>query len=76
MHNIKSIFRREFSSYFATPLALGGQFDVSFYELSSRHNIRVLVVRTLMTYLELDGYLEGGTPFYSSFKFQALTPSR
>ncbi|MCI0357205.1 MAG: RecQ family ATP-dependent DNA helicase [Planctomycetaceae bacterium] len=50
-------------------------FDVSYHELSARHDIRVLVVRTLLTYLELDGYLEGGTPFYSSFKFQALKPS-
>jgi ATP-dependent DNA helicase RecQ len=55
--------------------SLGKQFDVGFYELSSRYDIRVLVVRTLITYLELEGYLEGGTPFYSSFKFQALTPS-
>ncbi len=51
------------------------QFDVSYHELSNRHDIRVLVVRTLITYLELDGYLEGGTPFYSSFKFQAIRPS-
>jgi ATP-dependent DNA helicase RecQ len=51
------------------------QFDISYHDLSSRHDIRVLVVRTLITYLELDGYLEGGTPFYSSFKFQAIRPS-
>jgi ATP-dependent DNA helicase RecQ len=56
--------------------ALEPQFDVSYHELSARHDIRILVVRTLLTYLELDGYLEGGTPFYSAFKFQALKPSR
>jgi ATP-dependent DNA helicase RecQ len=56
--------------------SLGPQFDVGYHELSSRHDIRVLVVRTLITYLELDGYVEGGTPFYSSFKFQALKPSK
>jgi ATP-dependent DNA helicase RecQ len=56
--------------------SLGPQFDVSYHELSSRHDIRVLVVRTLITYLELDGYLEGGTPFYSSFKFQSQKPSK
>jgi ATP-dependent DNA helicase RecQ len=55
--------------------SLGPHFDISFHELSSHHDIRILVVRTLITYLELDGYLEGGTPFYSSFKFQALRPS-
>lgn len=52
------------------------QFDVSYHELSSKHDVRLLVVRTLLTYLELDGYLAGGTPFYSSFKFLALRPSR
>jgi ATP-dependent DNA helicase RecQ len=64
---VKSLVHEVFS--------LGPDFDVSYYELSSHHDIRILVVRTLLTYLELDGYLEGGTPFYSSFKFQALKPS-
>lgn len=47
-------------------------FDVSLYELSARHDIRPLVLRTLLTRLELDGYLEGGTPFYSEYKFKPL----
>jgi len=51
-------------------------FDVSYYELSGRHDIRLLVVRTLLTYLELAGYLEGGTPFYSGYKLKALRTSR
>jgi len=46
------------------------QFDVSLYTLSAEHDIRPLVLRTLLTYLELDGYLEGGTPFYSSYRFK------
>jgi ATP-dependent DNA helicase RecQ len=50
-------------------------FDVSLYDLSYRHDIRNLVVRTLLTYLELDGFLEGGTPFYSSYKFHPLRSS-
>jgi ATP-dependent DNA helicase RecQ len=45
-------------------------FDVSFYELSDHNDIRILVVRTLLTYLELDSYLEGGTPFYSGYRFK------
>jgi ATP-dependent DNA helicase RecQ len=53
----------------------GGEFDVSAYELSFEHDIRMLVTRTLLTYLELDGYLEGGTPFYSSYQFKALLSS-
>jgi ATP-dependent DNA helicase RecQ len=57
-------------------LAETEQFDVSVYELSATHDIRPLVVRTLLTYLELDGYLEGGTPFYSSYKFKPLMDSK
>ena len=55
--------------------SLGHAFDVSVYELSSNHDIRVLVVRTLLAYLELLGYLEGGTPFYASYQFRPLASS-
>jgi ATP-dependent DNA helicase RecQ len=55
--------------------SLGPEFDVSYYELSSAHDIRMLVIRTLITYLELDGYLRGGTPFYSTYQFQPLASS-
>src|SRR5690606_6645237 len=55
---------------------LGEQFDVSYYELSSQHDIRPLVLRTLITYLELEGYIVGGTPFYSTFKFKPIKSSR
>jgi ATP-dependent DNA helicase RecQ len=54
---------------------LGDEFDVSLYDLSARHDIRQLVVRTLLTYLELDGYLEEGTPFYARYQFRPLKPS-
>ena len=53
----------------------GPEFDVSYYELSGLCDIRPLVVRTLLTYLELDGFLAGGTPFYSSYRFQPLRSS-
>jgi ATP-dependent DNA helicase RecQ len=43
------------------------QFDVSEYALSSRHDIRPLVLKTILTYLELDGFLEQGTPFYAGY---------
>lgn len=56
--------------------SLGPEFDVSYYELSSSHDIRVLVVRTLLTYLELDGFLQGGTPFYSEYKFKPIKSSQ
>lgn len=32
-------------------------------------------MRTLLTYLELQDYLEGGTPFYSSYRFKPLATS-
>lgn len=50
-------------------------FDVSYYDLSRQHDIRPLVVRTLMTYLELEGYLQGGTPFYAGYQFKPLLSS-
>jgi ATP-dependent DNA helicase RecQ len=49
-------------------------FDLSLFDLSTQHDIRLLVLRTLLTRLELEGYLEGGTPFYSEFKFKPLVP--
>jgi ATP-dependent DNA helicase RecQ len=50
--------------------AAGADFDVSYYELSAAHDIRLSVVRTLLTYLELLGHLEAGTPFYSVYQFK------
>ncbi len=51
------------------------EFALSLHETSARHDIRPLVLRTLLTYLELDGLLEGGTPFYSLYKFKPLRSS-
>ncbi len=52
------------------------ELELALYELSHRHDIRPLVLRTLLTYLELDGFLEGGTPLYSQYKFKPLMSSR
>jgi ATP-dependent DNA helicase RecQ len=51
--------------------AAGETFDVSEYELSGRFDVRPLVVKTLLTYLELEGCLAATGPFYSEYKFQA-----
>ncbi|MBS3820606.1 MAG: RecQ family ATP-dependent DNA helicase, partial [Phycisphaerae bacterium] len=56
-------------------LSLGEHFDVSLYDLSEAHGVKPLVIRTLLTYLELLGYLEGGTPFYANYRFQPLLTS-
>ncbi len=50
--------------------SLGAEFDASLHELSARHDIRLLVVRTLLTYLELDGHMSEGTPFYNRYQFR------
>ncbi len=63
------------ADFLADLQALDDQFDVSHYSLSGSHDIRPVVVRTLLTYLELDGYLQGGTPFYSKYRFQPLLAS-
>ena len=55
-------------------LAQGEQFDVSTSELSNAHDTRPLVVETLLTYLQLDGYLASTGPFYSEYKFQSKRP--
>lgn len=52
------------------------ELTVSYYDLSVRHDIRILVLRTLLTYLELHGYLQGGTPFYSIYQFKPLLSSQ
>lgn len=54
----------------------GEELVLNLYELSTAHDIRPLVLRTLLTYLELDGYLEEKTPIYSSYQFKALMPSK
>jgi ATP-dependent DNA helicase RecQ len=52
-----------------------GRLEVSHLELANTHDIRPLVVRTLLTYLELDGFLEAGTPFYQSYRFKPRVSS-
>ena len=44
------------------------EFDISTYELSRSHDIRPLVINTLLTYLELEGFIKATTPFYSTYK--------
>ena len=54
---------------------VGSTFAVSDYELSGRLDIRPLVLRTILTYLELDGLLRQGTPFYAGYSFRPLSGS-
>lgn len=67
--------RESVGGFLQEVFAAQGDFDVSTYDLSNHHDIRLLVVQTLLTYLELAGHLKAGTPFYSRYKFQPLTTS-
>ena len=60
----------------ADVLDRGQVFDVSIYELSSAHDVRPLVVKTLLAYLELENVIQATGPFYSEFKFQPRKESR
>ena len=53
----------------------GDDFDVSIYDLSRTHDIRNTVVRTLLTYLELLGHIDAGTPFYAEYQFKPAVSS-
>ncbi len=55
-------------------LARGPSFDLAQLELANRHDLRVLVLKTALTYLELLGVLRQGTPYYASFDVRPLVP--
>ena len=50
------------------------ELEVDLYALSNRHDLRPLVLRTALTYLELEGVLRQGTPFYAGYKVQPEVP--
>ena len=53
-------------------LAAGDEFHLALPDLSSRHDVRLLVLRTALTYLELLGVLQQGTPFYAGYELKPL----
>jgi ATP-dependent DNA helicase RecQ len=58
---------------------LAGQpetFFISQYQLGTETDIRPIVLRTLLTYLELEGYLEGMAPRYEHYEFQPRISSQ
>jgi ATP-dependent DNA helicase RecQ len=60
--------RRALQALLAELLEAGDSFDVSVAELAARFDIRLLVVRTVLTYLELLGIVRQGTPFYAVYE--------
>ncbi len=51
-------------------------FYLSQYRFSAETDIRILVLKTLLTYLELEGYLAGIAPRYDTFKFKPRVASQ
>jgi len=49
-------------------------FDVAQQSLANRFDLRQLVLRTALTYLELLGIIRQGTPFYAGYKARLLAP--
>jgi ATP-dependent DNA helicase RecQ len=51
-------------------LSSGPELHLDLYALGNRHDLRPLVLRTALTYLELEGVLRQGTPYYAGYKVQ------
>lgn len=51
------------------------EFFVSQYRLGMTCDIKSIVIKTLLTYLELDGYLEATSPRYDSYSFKPIVSS-
>jgi ATP-dependent DNA helicase RecQ len=52
--------------------AAGDELIVAEYDVSTRFDVRPLVLKTLLTYLELEGLLRQGTPFYAGYRLRPL----
>ena len=52
---------------------VGEQFAVSEYALSVELDVRPLVLKTILTYLELEGLLVQGTPFYAGYSARPVS---
>lgn len=53
-----------------------GDLVIDLNRLSTEHDVKPLVLRTILTYLELDGFLEALTPVYSVYRFKPSASSR
>ena len=49
---------------------------LNLYQLGREHDLRPLVLRTILTYLELDNFLEALTPIYTKYQFKPQTSSK
>ncbi|WP_019616048.1 RecQ family ATP-dependent DNA helicase [Psychromonas ossibalaenae] len=51
-----------------------GQWEVLMNSLSSQSNIRLLALKTLLVYLELEGVLQPAYSYYAEYKYKLLVP--
>lgn len=51
------------------------QIEISTFQLSADHDVRELVLKTLLTYLELEGILQSTGAVFTEFKFLPQKPS-
>jgi len=51
-------------------------FHLSHHKLTNETNIRLSVLRTLMTYLELDGWIQSTSPRYETYRLKPLVNSK
>ncbi|MEO8184912.1 MAG: RecQ family ATP-dependent DNA helicase [Deltaproteobacteria bacterium] len=56
-------------------LERGETFALNLTELGDRYDVRPLVLRTALTYLELLGVFRQGTPFYSGYRLRPTLPT-
>jgi ATP-dependent DNA helicase RecQ len=56
-------------------LSRGESFDLALTDYSNRHDMRPIVLKTGLTYLELLGVLRQGTPYYAGFELKTLVPA-
>ncbi len=63
----RAAIERALQAVFSKNVAVGDWVELSLYQLAQESDVRQLVLSTLLTYLELDGFLSAGTPTYSTF---------
>jgi len=56
-------------------LERGESFALNLTEIGDRYDVRPLVLRTALTYLELLGVFRQGTPFYSGYRLRPSLPT-
>ncbi len=47
---------------------------LNLHDLAGKHDLRPLVLRTALAYIELKGIFRQGTPVYTGYEFRPLTP--